>query len=377
MALDLLAKLTLRERRILSIIRTEGSVTRASLIQRSGLSGPAVFRVTEDLAAKNFLLIGERIADGRGQPSNVVRLNTEAVFTLGISVMNDYAEAAIMDLVGSIVAVENLTVEGMLRDDIISNAKNFLDRMMEGGLSRSAFVGVGVALAAYFVGDGFKLNPAAALDDWAMIDLADICEATFNVPVKIENIANAAAIGELMLGVGKRYSSFAYLNFAAGFGGGVVIDGKPWRGAHGNAGEFATVLNSANLYVPTLEDLRLRLVAAGVSNVNSVSDLVALFDPAWPSLDQWVTQSATSVSVLAKLIGATIDVDALVLGGRLPPLLAQRIAAEAALSQDELNRAARRGIDKPTLSIVPASISALASVIGAAALPMPFVRSGS
>jgi hypothetical protein len=76
------------------------------------------------------------------------------------------------------------------------------------------------------------------------------------------------------------------------------------------------------------------------------------------------------------VICAGLDVEAVVLGGRLPPILATRLAAAANLSQSELDAVARRGMAHPAPVIVPAAISSRASVIGAAALSMPFLRSG-
>lgn len=370
-----LPSLTMRERELLSLVRDEGPITRAALIQRSRLSGPAVFRTTEELAAKKYLLIGEPVAAGRGQPSNLVQLNPDAMFSLGISVMNDFAEAAIIDLTGSVRAVADVSAPGMKRADIIARTLAFLEASIASGMSREAFAGVGVAVAAYFVAGGRLLNPAAALDDWALVDIGAEMEAAFKMPSTLDNIANAAVVGELMLGVGVQFSSFAYVNFAFGFGGGVVIDGKPWRGVHGNAGEFASVLKEVGAFTPTLETLRVRLMEANVE-VESVTQLIERFEPTWPVLDSWVADAAGSIRLLARLISATIDVDALVLGGRLPSPLAIRLAEASAVSQAELDTAARRGMDRPSLTVVPATISSRASVIGAATLSMPFLRSG-
>lgn len=373
---DLRLPLTVRERELLSLIRDEGPITRAALIHRSGLSGTAVFRATEELAAKGYLLIGEPVASGRGQPSNLVGINPDALFSLGVSVMNDFAEAAIVDLSGQVRSLADISALGMRREDVIGKAIGFLDGAVAGGIPRAALTGVGIAVAGYFVDRGRLLNPAADLDDWALIDLAAELTAYFNLPVAVDNIANAAAVGELMLGAGSRFASFAYVNFASGFGGGVIIDGRPWRGAHGNTGEFASVLNDVGYFKPTLESLRLRLFAAGI-NVASVTQLVENFDPNWPTVDEWVAEAAVSIRLLAKLIHAVIDIEALVLGGRLPPLLANRLAEESSLSQSELNATARRGMARPAPVIVPAAISSRAAVIGAAALSMPFLRSGN
>lgn len=57
-------------------------------------------------------------------------------------------------------------------------------------------------------------------------------------PVVLENDANAAAIGEMWLGAARGCRDVVSVTLGTGVGGGVVLDGKLWRGAHGAAGEI-------------------------------------------------------------------------------------------------------------------------------------------
>lgn len=360
--------LTDREREVLCWVRDHGPITRSALIRVSGLSGPAVFRATEDLTTKGYLLIGAPVAAGRGQPSHEVQINPDAAFSLGLSVMTDFAEAAVIDITGKVRATANITAPGMLRKDILAKAAEFLAEQEAGGLKRSSYAGVGVALAAFFV-DERLLNPAAELDDWALIDLQGPVEAALGLPATIENSASAAAVGESLLGVGRHTPSFAYLNFSAGFGGGIVLDRRLWRGLTGNAGEFAAVLSAVGAFVPNLESLRERLSAQG-NPTTSIDDLVARVSPDWPGVSDWISDAARSVKLLARIITETIDVGTIVVGGRLPQPLAQLLAEAAAIRQSELDQLQRRSRGRPAPRIVPAAAVAGAAAVGAATLPL-------
>jgi glucokinase len=57
-------------------------------------------------------------------------------------------------------------------------------------------------------------------------------------PVILENDANAAAIGEMWLGAARGCRDVVSVTLGTGVGGGVVLDGQLWRGAHGAAGEI-------------------------------------------------------------------------------------------------------------------------------------------
>ncbi len=66
-------------------------------------------------------------------------------------------------------------------------------------------------------------------------------EAAFGLPVALENDATAAAAGEHRYGAGAGTSHMVYLTISTGVGGGVVIDGRLYRGATGNGGELGHV----------------------------------------------------------------------------------------------------------------------------------------
>jgi glucokinase len=75
--------------------------------------------------------------------------------------------------------------------------------------------------------DGFRL--AAAL------------ESELDWPVILENDANAAAIGEQWRGAGQGYRTLICVTLGTGVGGGIILDGKPWRGVDGSAAEIGHI----------------------------------------------------------------------------------------------------------------------------------------
>ena len=60
----------------------------------------------------------------------------------------------------------------------------------------------------------------------------------YNIPVYLDNDANAAALGEYMFGAGKGKNSIVYFTVSTGVGGGAVLDGKVYRGHTSNALEI-------------------------------------------------------------------------------------------------------------------------------------------
>jgi glucokinase len=70
------------------------------------------------------------------------------------------------------------------------------------------------------------------------VDLRDRVTARFGLPCGIDNDANAAAIAEWKVGAGRGARNLVMLTLGTGVGGGLILDGKPFRGAVGAAAEL-------------------------------------------------------------------------------------------------------------------------------------------
>ncbi len=69
-------------------------------------------------------------------------------------------------------------------------------------------------------------------------ELAPALERALGRPVLLENDANAAALGEMWQGAARGHQTILCLTLGTGVGGGIILDGKLWRGADGTAGEI-------------------------------------------------------------------------------------------------------------------------------------------
>lgn len=77
---------------------------------------------------------------------------------------------------------------------------------------------------------------------WENIPLKELLEEEFGVSVGVDNDANVAALGEHCFGAGQGYDSLFYITVSTGVGGGWILNGQPWRGAGGMAGEIGHIV---------------------------------------------------------------------------------------------------------------------------------------
>lgn len=104
--------------------------------------------------------------------------------------------------------------------------------------------GIGIG-APGVVFDG-KVHYPPNFKNWKIIDLKKHFSSKYRLKTEIDNDANCAALAELNFGQGKKYKSFLFLTLGTGIGGGIVLDGKLYRGERNGAGEFGMMTINYN-----------------------------------------------------------------------------------------------------------------------------------
>ncbi|OWK31990.1 ROK family transcriptional regulator [Sphingomonas mucosissima] len=353
------------ERRVLDILLRGTDVTRANITHLTGLTAQSSMRLVGALEERGLIRSGDPVARGRGQPSRYLELVAEAAFTIGLSITTDKLAAVLFNFRGESVAEIARPLTDAGSGALLGMAQAMIDALCAAHpVTPGALSGIGIAIAGYFVGDGRRVNTPASLEPLALIDLEQTLGERLGLPVLVENDGNAAAIGESLAGLGRQYRTLAYFYFADGFGGGLVIDGAPWRGANGNAGEIGGFLPPEVYPPPTLSALR-AIVAEEGAAFDSLDRMLAGFDPGLPGVDRWITTVAPTLSMIASAAATLLDPDAIVLGGRIPASLAERLAPHIRI----FNRG-RRDQPRPGPRILPGTARHDAAATGAAALLM-------
>ena len=346
---------------MLNAIRN-GPVTRAELARMLDVSSMSTSRIAEALIARGLVSEVGRIGEGKG-PSIGLALQPDAAYAAGVAIMTDTVSIVLMNLQGERVAERAVFQKDMRRGVALDRVFNLLDEMICDALGTpERLFGIGVAITGYFTGQGTQVNPPSPLDDWAMVDIEPLIEQRFNRPVWVENDGSAAAVGELLYGVGRRYRSFAYLYFAAGFGGGVIVDGELMRGRLGNAGEYASLIDDQAVR-PRLDDLR-HFVCEHDEPVETIHELITRFNPDWRGVTSWLDAIEHGLSRVIWACAGVLDTEAIVLGGRIP-----RALADTLMQRIKYGSRMRRGHTLPKPPVVIAETQGDATAIGAAAVP--------
>ena len=115
-------------------------------------------------------------------------------------------------------------------------AETIQNKIQEKTLELSEIAGVGIGVPGPVKEDGTVLKCANL--GWGIFNVADELSKLVNLPVKVGNDANVAALGEMWQGGGKGYHNVVMVTLGTGVGGGIIINGKMIAGTNGAGGEI-------------------------------------------------------------------------------------------------------------------------------------------
>ncbi|GGK51692.1 ROK family transcriptional regulator [Salinarimonas ramus] len=351
---------------VLDAVRRAGGVARSALPEMTLLSQQSVHRIAEDLLARGLLRSDPPTITGPGKPSPRLSLRPDGAFGLGVAVDTDRVRIAVVNLVGEVLHRSELTAPPNDRDAVRAAAAEALsDALARLALPRERVAGLGVSMQGFRQVRGNAFVPPSPLDGWTSVDVVATFAPDVDGPVYAENNANLGAVAELWAGAGRRYDTFAYLSLNHGFGGGLVLGGLPWHGAHGNAAEISSIYTPAEFADrPALSGLLEQLRANGL-DVANVSALRTRYDPAWPAIAAWIARVTPALAQMIRALIGIVDPAAVIFGGEAPRDLRHRLIVAA---QGE--RIDRYGRQIPGPELVVGEIDADPSVVGAALMPI-------
>jgi Transcriptional regulator/sugar kinase len=125
-----------------------------------------------------------------------------------------------------------------LIDGIVSKIEELVS---EAGLKKRDITGVGIgAPGAVDIRTG-TVHYLINIPDWREVPLGSILKKRLGIPVFVDNDVNVMALGEVYFGAGKGAVNMLCITLGTGVGGGLILDGKLYRGSSYAAGEFGHV----------------------------------------------------------------------------------------------------------------------------------------
>ena len=159
-------------------------------------------------------------------------------YLLGIDIGGTTVKLGLFNINGELLnkwEIETRKIDNgkYILSDITSSINCILD---EKNISKDEVVGAGVGVPGPVKEDGTVLGCVNL--GWPVFNVAKSLEELLELPVKVANDANIAALGEMFKGGGKGYENMIMVTLGTGVGGGIIINGKVIAGANGAGGEI-------------------------------------------------------------------------------------------------------------------------------------------
>jgi len=155
----------------------------------------------------------------------------------GVDIGGTNTVFGLVDRDGNILAENRICTSSYPEiDDFVSILSNSIIRL-KSDIRDIKLIGIGVGApnANYHKGT-IELAPNLA---WkGIVPFSALLKEKINLPVAITNDANAAAMGEMIIGAAKKVKDFIILTLGTGLGSGIVINGELVYGHTGFAGEL-------------------------------------------------------------------------------------------------------------------------------------------
>ncbi len=279
-----------------------------------------------------------------GRPGILLELVPEAVCFIGAEIGVEHISTVQIDLAGRIVRSDVEAFDGRsvgVEDAVARAVKQAIRDLPEEARERCE--GFGLSSPSQMTGDG--VVRVAPLIGWRNVNLAGLVRAVLpiGVPVIAENDANAFAIGATYRLKGEPSGVMLCLVIESGVGGGIVIDGKLFRGGHGLAGEIGHVKAPTGDGRKVEESIGLEWILgqyrllpgrAGAQLDKFLDDVRDRAPGAVAIADEWARVLAFALVQASRLI----DPNRIVLGGAvaaLYPMVAARVATYFRAGQEE------------------------------------------
>ncbi len=350
---------------LLHAIHLHQPVSRADLARLTGLQPSTVSVIIGQLIDEGWVLPGTLGRLPRGRRPTFVTLNDQHV-TLAIDLRPGKANLAVIDINGKILGRETVAYEMHIgsKEEAAAAIAHIAQasRSLKAAYGERVFQGLGVSVSGRVDQKTHRLlfSPNAP---WAQIDLYAELQKGLDIPIEMENAANACLFSERWFGNFSDASNMIAISVSEGIGAGLLVDGRVVRGRNDMAGEFGhmpleesgPVCGCGNVgcwetFASNRAGLRYYRELVPESTLTSFQELLELALAgeihALRSIDKMITYLARGITLLTAGLAPEVIIivgDCTALWPRICPLLESQLIAKSFMPQTPRVVAAMEG----------------------------------
>ena len=161
-----------------------------------------------------------------------------SALTIGIDIGGTKVLGGVVDSAGKVIDSARRATPSAGGLELITTVIDLIEEFQQ----KYEVAGVGISVAALIYSDQGTIVGAPNIANLSELNFVNEIKKEINLPVIAENDANAAMWAEYKFGNAKDLNPVMFFIIGTGMGGGLVIDGKLFRGAHGIGAEFGHMI---------------------------------------------------------------------------------------------------------------------------------------
>ncbi|NUR89876.1 MAG: ROK family transcriptional regulator [Nonomuraea sp.] len=227
---------------VLQLIRDGSCRTRKDLIEFTGLSRSTVTDRVDRLIAAGYLHESGVGASGGGRPPSMLDVDASRRLMLVADLGATHARVALTDLAARPMAEERTEMRiDRGPEAVLTWVREAFQRMLDKtGRPADEVCGIGLDLPGSVDHTTGRVIRSFLMPGWDDHPIRAAIGRTYDVPILVENDANAMALGEWWSSW-RATDSLILVKVSTGIGTGIVLDGQIYRGVEEAAGNIGHV----------------------------------------------------------------------------------------------------------------------------------------
>jgi len=222
----------------LHLIRDRQPISRADIVKATGLQAGTVSAIVNRLIKQKLIYEGVEGPSSGGRPPKYLHVNAESAYVLAVDLGVKESIYAVSDFNGRILTQKSVITEGDPKVFLLSLARE-IRTLVRTQYPRARVEAVGVSVPGLVDRAAGTVIVSPNLG-WRAVPVRTLMEEKLELPVYVENDANAAAFAELWYGPLDEVSARTLLSVLVveGLGTGLIINGELHVGTSIGLGGF-------------------------------------------------------------------------------------------------------------------------------------------